>query len=1420
MFRRFTPRRLLISALWLVGLVVAAWSTLRVPPVLRLVIQAALEASTGTDVEVVDASWDGWGTLSVGRVRVFASDWPGAAGELLTLRGFRSSFHPLALLWGRIDLEDLHLESASLHIAERERPDAGEQINLQAIHPPTGGLGLSPTFRVQRIDLGRFTVSKYLVHGPEVVRQGADRAFQGEMSADEPPNKLRFRLVEVDASDALPDDAVGPRADHPPAELPEGIKVSGHWNDRTFEYDFEANRLDFSETVRPLLPLALQRSCDALGLRGTVSGITMSGSPARPISSAQLLVSDVAVNLLKVDVPVKWNRFSEGSRGEIVGKPRMAVERGRILLQGDRLSLRDFRGKLVSVRAQEEASSEASERPITVPLPAQLDMDLDFSGVGQPARLEDAEAWFESALAHCGVDIRLAVNDFALMPERGNRPWAVELPEQVVNVLDNFGVKGGHIDIHASARRPVSAASAPPGEFEISGSLRIHGGEGKYVNFPYPLRDVDADIGFKGDTMEVRSLTAVGSRNCRMAINGRVDGADDDAGVDLTVETRTAAPIDPALQNAFQPGPRRMFELLFARDLRERLVHAGLLPAEGTELGGSCHFRIRVQRERKGGSRVMTTGEILVADARVLCSRFPYPLHVSKGRIELKDESIVLPDREWAFTTAGGGSGKIDGEIRIPRVGDGREALPNVHLTVVNDRVNPLLLAAIPPEAWESGAAAPAGWPGERWSAAAQAMRALQLEGTLDLGGTIGSGPDGGTTLNLLVELHDGSFRPRNGPDRRLEASGLPWPEGFDLDAVRAKVQITEQEARLLTLEGRAGEGTVTATGRAGMRRRDRELDAHLRGAPLGLWLAPMLPEPVRASASQTWRACAASGSFDGDIHVQQTDDGADRRHATFSSRGVRFVSDGVPCELRMPRGTISIEGSTMGLHDVELEAIADGRVAGSLQADGEIALEASGRQGLSGCWSIERTNAPFWPAALRAANLSDLADLHRRWDPTGSAHGGLEVGARRPDGVEWRLQVDTGTAFVGSPDGVPVAMELSEGASLSVGPGRLGLHAAPGSAEPALRGRLPGGEFSIDGELATGPGGPADGGSMELAFDLGPFDPSVSRVLPDELDQALRAIDLRATHVNSDGLRLLGWTGSQATPGLLGGVVLHDGSLQVGAEIGRIHARFGIDAREGRPDPVRIKLGGGHGTFAVRNRFFDGVDGTLRVSEGARRIDIDRLTASLYGGSAWAQARIGGERRDWQLEIGVAGAALQGLTRGGDGTRAFADRGDVSAWLSLGGELGVEGSLRGVGRLEAVKARMAELPLALRLLQATQLMLPLSDSLDTAEANFHVRGSSLRFERLDLTCPTLKLLGSGTVDLDSWNVALRFRNRGTLPLLSDLFGAASDNLFVIDVTGPASDPSVHLTPLPPLGQDPSTQPLPPRVAAASPEHP
>jgi hypothetical protein len=113
------------------------------------------------------------------------------------------------------------------------------------------------------------------------------------------------------------------------------------------------------------------------------------------------------------------------------------------------------------------------------------------------------------------------------------------------------------------------------------------------------------------------------------------------------------------------------------------------------------------------------------------------------------------------------------------------------------------------------------------------------------------------------------------------------------------------------------------------------------------------------------------------------------------------------------------------------------------------------------------------------------------------------------------------------------------------------------------------------------------------------------------------------------------------------------------------------------------------------------------------------------------------------------------------------------------------------------------EFPLGLSLLQLTQLMLPLNASMERAWADFEVEGSEVVMRDFGLSCGTLRLQGGGSIRTDDWALALRMRSRGTLPLLSDIYGVVADQFFVIDVGGTLSDPEPRLTPIPAFSPDP-----------------
>ena len=129
--------------------------------------------------------------------------------------------------------------------------------------------------------------------------------------------------------------------------------------------------------------------------------------------------------------------------------------------------------------------------------------------------------------------------------------------------------------------------------------------------------------------------------------------------------------------------------------------------------------------------------------------------------------------------------------------------------------------------------------------------------------------------------------------------------------------------------------------------------------------------------------------------------------------------------------------------------------------------------------------------------------------------------------------------------------------------------------------------------------------------------------------------------------------------------------------------------------------------------------------------------------------------------------------------------------------------SRRGSGRLAVEDARMVEFPLGMSFLQLTQLMLPLNASMEEASVDFELDAERIAIRRLELSSGTLRLEGGGEVRTADGALALRLRNRGRVPILSDLYGVVSDQLFVLDVGGTLSNPKPRLTPVPVFAPQP-----------------
>jgi hypothetical protein len=113
--------------------------------------------------------------------------------------------------------------------------------------------------------------------------------------------------------------------------------------------------------------------------------------------------------------------------------------------------------------------------------------------------------------------------------------------------------------------------------------------------------------------------------------------------------------------------------------------------------------------------------------------------------------------------------------------------------------------------------------------------------------------------------------------------------------------------------------------------------------------------------------------------------------------------------------------------------------------------------------------------------------------------------------------------------------------------------------------------------------------------------------------------------------------------------------------------------------------------------------------------------------------------------------------------------------------------------------------------------MLPLSTSLKTADIQFYLKDEKATFERFELTTEGLILDGEGSIDTRDFAVDLLLRSRGRLGIVSDIVGAVSDQLYLIEVKGPLENPTAGIVALPSLrgrsSTNPASPPTPPPAA-------
>ncbi len=1399
--------------------------------VVRLTLESVFSSAVGGSVTISSFEWTGWGSARLRGLRLRAPGWEGSAGEIASLDMMEVDVAVLPLVAGRVTIHDL--VATGLRLRPAEHPDSGE-LSIFALKPKTGGdgaLGIG-ALRVERATLTDAQASVQRIVGDRPV----------------PVANFRFtaRISPAPESDGVSTLAL--------EGLDSGLRLTGTIDQRTRAFDTTLTGFSISDDLLVCLPIEARMMAQQIDPRGTLDRAQLKWSPDSGFS-ASAEVSNCEATAPDLGIEGFWMRLELGRAVPATGAPRVQIDKASITLDRDRLSVRDLSGSVLS--------SKAAAGGPRMPVTGSLSIDL---GAGQlkPLVWSEREEWFQEVLDVVPFELGMRIDGFRVGVTSAAQ--SVELPRTVAEFFEYFNLRQCSFDVSATVKRghpTVAADGTPePGTVSTQAALFLRDTVGAFSEFPYLLEGVQGRVTFKDFDARIEHLSGLGSDGSNVTVTGLISPARDYAAVNLTI-TGANVPIDDRLIASFDESAatlsRSLFstasflglqraDMLHARNQRDALRAAQVAAeaevarmqspesdASATEIaeasaraaalrrklelgafspGGTVDFTVNVTYDGGAESLADIAGTIELKDVRLLPAAFPLPALVGASagdaaagqpaRITLAPERITIDPPGIRFRTISGGTGLIQGHVDVLTDGLQRQFAADIDFTIAEEPIGPLLFAAIPP----TGNDDVAGWPGERLSEGGKVFESLGLRGLVSARGSIRTDaanlmdPD----VSVDVWISQGHIQPNPEMSDSMSASGLLWPAGFSLSDCSASISIRGATATLNEFTGRRKSGTVRARGALAMDTGRSRATVNLNGIGLGDYAVNLVPYGRRADAVALWRRYRPRGTFDAQIKLAQ-ESASDPMDAVLmiEPRSFGLTLSRGPVDFDFTQGALVVSGTSVLCQGLSGTLGAKGGLRSPICLDGAYGIE-EGMLQLAGEIDRLSVGSPVIGEiverlgnAERAAALDELA-------PEGLVDTDFFLITRGRELSELSVRATAEQLSVGPPANrldlcfdPPLSIRSDAGMTTVLAPSA----------------QFRGGELSFDAWLMSRDVTvPLAGEASFVVNSTGPA-PGLLALLPEGArsplnavgfgwDGGLRSDVVQVTLERADGGVAVDMNGS---------FVLDGGKMAIGPEIGGIDACIGVSVSH-RPEGTAFDVDADGTRAAVAGRIVDSFHATIGRPAPTEDVMIGPVWASIGGGVLDVEGTISDGRGgdgSWFVDASMGGCALAALLpneatdpEGRTGEQAEPVPGTVHGRITVAGVAGDPSSRVGSGSICVRDARLAEVPVGLALLQLTQLMLPLNASLSRAESRFSLMDSVIHFDMLEADCSTLILSGRGSMDLSSGTLAIRLRNRGTVPLLSDIVGSVMEQIFQIDLRGTLEDPRASIAPIPAIAPMPT----------------
>lgn len=836
------------------------------------------------------------------------------------------------------------------------------------------------------------------------------------------------------------------------------------------------------------------------------------------------------------------------------------------------------------------------------------------------------------------------------------------------------------------------------------------------------------------------------------------------------------------------------------------------------EYRGLADLGIRLRREEGEESIWSRQIEIRLPRAGVVLADFPLPIHARDAVVVVTEESATL--MRGSFRPLGGGGASLTGAAAL-RAPDGETAFrPAFRLRADAMPVSDLLTFAIaPPPLPDQN---PASAQGRR--AAAEVLDRLGVTGSFDADGLLLTRQDGGLGFDLELTPANIVLAPEPMRDRSplliTDLAGTLRVTERGLSVSASGLALGVDDDRSLEAPVRVSAAADLDWSGEGPLRYDADIQA--LGAILELPVeqaVASVSEAGGAALAQLRETFAPEGLAD--VRAKLTSDGqnpvTDVRLTNLASVEADYL--GGRLELR------AAEGEVRALIAQDRTLTTDG-LSGDLYYEGEYAGQADvvGTLGLDEHASdparelgIALTGGRFESLLARRV-VRDLvggapAKEYLEHEARGVFDALVSMTAPRPD---LSGEPPTGVArlaFVETTIEPRWAEFTREGATLSLGDMRGRIVATRrGARIENLSGASPALRASMSG--ATTPDG--SGGTvanLTLDLDAPALGPELRAALPKELLDVLASSEIAVNgplSIRAGRLRTHKPAGTESARAEFAGVIAFaDAAITAGVRVERARGQMAVLFERPLEGLPRYELDVVCDEASAMGLTLTDARAAVRSTGLPRGLVVPLLSAQTSGGALSGTAAIrpagdwaGPGEREYESRLSLSGMRLNEVMGGLASARTGVSRepkpdtgARLTGEIALAGLVGRDETRRGGIDLQIAGGKVLDVPGAMRLIEAGNLQLPVSDAIDFASVEAVVDGSQIAIEGMSLISRSVELLGYGTASWPGLELDLRLRSRATrrIPVVSDLFQRIRDEFVTIAVTGTAAEPRVSV---------------------------